>query len=166
MIRPGVPEDLSTLRALQERALESPVPELLELGARGAGATLLVSTETGDAVGYALAVADEAGDPPQAEGPDGDRAGGDPTGGPPSAIAYLAEVAVDPAFRREGRATALVEGLADRLDVERLQLAVREDDATARSFYRATGFDPVRRLPGHYDDGEAAADGLLLARPV
>lgn len=161
MIRPGGPEDLSTLRGLQARALDSPVPELLDLGARGAGATLLVSTAGGEPVGYALAVADEADAATRGEG----AVEGAPDDEDP-ATAYLAEVAVDPAFRREGRATALLDDLVDRLDVDRLRLAVRADDPAARSFYRATGFEPLERLPDHYDDGEHTADGLLMARPA
>lgn len=149
MIRPGRPADLPALRSLQAGAVHSPVPALLALGAHGPGATLLVSTDGGTPVGYALAVADEA---TEAE-PVTD-----------AATASLVEIAVEPSARRQGRATALVEALAGELAVDELRLTARADDERALSFYRAAGFSRVRRLPDHYDAGGRRIDGVLLTR--
>lgn len=159
MIRPGRPADLPALRALQARSLDSPQPELLDLATRGAGAEVLVTTEGDEPVGYVLAVADERADPG-----DGGRDGAAGDGDDRPATAYLAEVVVKPTARREGRATGLLAAVVDRLAVERLRLTVRADDGDARAFYRAVGFEPVDRLRGHYDDGEARAEAILLAR--
>ncbi len=150
MIRPGRPGDLAGLGALQAETLDSAVPALLELGARGAGATLLVSTDGDRPVGYVLAV---AGGGPTRGGEDRD-----------AGTATVVELAVAPDARREGRATALLAALADRLAVDELRLTVRADDEAALAFYDAVGFDRTGRLPDHYGDGDGAVDGLRLAR--
>jgi ribosomal-protein-alanine N-acetyltransferase len=74
-------------------------------------------------------------------------------------IAELQRIAVDPAHRRTGLASALldavvavaVEGGADRLLLE-----VREDNAGALAFYAAHDFVEVDRRRRYYRDGATA----------
>jgi ribosomal-protein-alanine N-acetyltransferase len=77
------------------------------------------------------------------------------------AVAYLAELAVAPGHRRRGHGSALLSAVLDRLaDHDELRLTTRAADDRARAFYEAAGFERLRRLPGHYADG----DGLLYGR--
>jgi ribosomal-protein-alanine N-acetyltransferase len=112
-----------------------------------------VDAETGGVVGYLLAVR------------------GDPT--------HVAEVVVDPDYRRQGCGAALFEHLfaavaerhaeavsgdteSDDDPSHRVRLAVSPDNDAALGFYRSVGFAVARRDPDFFD-GEPA---LLLVRPV
>jgi len=78
--------------------------------------------------------------------------------------AELISVAVDPAERRSGAASALIESTFRRLarrGVVRIRLMVKVTNRKARAFYEKYGFDKVRIVRGYYEDG---ADGLLMAR--
>ncbi|MFB6152497.1 MAG: GNAT family N-acetyltransferase [Haloarculaceae archaeon] len=139
-VRRARPDDLSRLRAIQTATLAEPRPELLSLGVRDPLLCLVYAGPT--PTGYALAVVGEPGE-----------------------SAYLAELAVAPGFRDEGRGGALVDALFDRLrsrGVSRLRVTVRAVDDRALSFYRERGFTVEERLPDHYEN----CDGRLLARTI
>ncbi|MFB6165617.1 MAG: GNAT family N-acetyltransferase [Haloarculaceae archaeon] len=140
MIRPVAPADRPRLRAIQLATLDQPWPDLLDVLTTDA-AIALVSTDADDEpVGYAVAL-------PDAE----------------TREAYLAELAVAPAYRREGRATRQLERLCERLRAagqRSLRLTVMVDDERARAFYDALGFSARALRPEHYDSGDA----LVLAR--
>jgi ribosomal protein S18 acetylase RimI-like enzyme len=60
--------------------------------------------------------------------------------------AHLAQLVVDPAYRRRGLARALVEDVSRRAGAAgcwRVTLLVAEDNAPARDLYAALGFEPV-----------------------
>lgn len=82
--------------------------------------------------------------------------------------AEILTLAVRPAARRKGVATALVETAARRADLAgagRLFLEVAEDNLAARALYTRLGFEPVGRRPRYYARPEGpAVDALLLAR--
>ena len=81
-------------------------------------------------------------------------------------IAELQRIAVDPAHRRTGLATALLDAVAEAARAEgadRLLLEVREDNAGALAFYRARGFVEVDRRRRYYRDGATA---LVLRRSL
>ena len=83
-----------------------------------------------------------------------------------AARAELVSVAVDPAKRVKGAASALLESTLRRLrrrGVQRLNLVVRAGNRPALAFYEKYGFRRIRRVPGYYEDG---ADGIAMARPV
>ena len=66
---------------------------------------------------------------------------------------YIANVAVDAAFRRQGVATALLRTLLEDAQIHRLSfvtLEVREGNLAAVSFYRKLGFQEVGRRKGFY----------------
>ena len=74
-------------------------------------------------------------------------------------IAELQRIAVDPACRRQGLATGLLDAVvaearAERAD--RLLLEVREDNGGALAFYAARGFVEVDRRRRYYRDGATA----------
>lgn len=80
----------------------------------------------------------------------------------------LLELVVDPAWRRRGVGRALLDAVATGGDAggatgERPRVVVTTPaaDEGARGFYEACGFEPDRRLPGHYPDG---TDALRLVR--
>jgi ribosomal-protein-alanine acetyltransferase len=74
-------------------------------------------------------------------------------------IAELQRIAVFPAARRRGHASALLEAVVERAvagDADRLLLEVRETNADALGFYAASGFVEVDRRPRYYRDGATA----------
>jgi [ribosomal protein S18]-alanine N-acetyltransferase len=80
--------------------------------------------------------------------------------------AELVSVAVDPAARRSGAASALLESLFRRLrrrGVVRLNLMVRGTNRPAQAFYEKYGFRRRRKVPGYYEDG---GDGIAMSREV
>jgi ribosomal-protein-alanine N-acetyltransferase len=78
--------------------------------------------------------------------------------------AELVSVAVDPAARRRGAASALMESTLRRLrrrGIARVGLTVRVTNDQARAFYERYGFEKVRRAPRYYEDGR---DGWRMAK--
>jgi len=109
---------------------------LVEEGVQGALPTIryLVAEVDGEVVGHAVAsiVAD---------------------------IAELQRIAVDPAHRRHGLATALLDAVlvaATAEGADRLLLEVRENNADAIGFYAARDFAEIDRRPRYYRDGASA----------
>jgi len=78
----------------------------------------------------------------------------------------LVSIAVDPADRGRGAASALLESTLRRLrrrGVKRFGLIVRLTNHPARAFYEKYGFRRMRIVRGYYEDGE---DGLSMTREV
>jgi ribosomal-protein-alanine N-acetyltransferase len=74
-------------------------------------------------------------------------------------VVELQRIAVDPASRRSGVATALLEDVVDlavAAGAVRILLEVREDNHGALAFYGGTGFRELDRRPRYYRDGSAA----------
>jgi len=73
-------------------------------------------------------------------------------------------IAVDPAHRREGAASALLDSTLRRLkqnDINRLKLTVRVGNWKAIRFYEKYGFEKAGIVPGYYEDG---ADGWAMVK--
>ena len=78
--------------------------------------------------------------------------------------AEVVSIAVDPARRGRGIASALMDSTLRRLrrrGAGRLVLMVRETNGPARAFYEKYGFEKVRRVPRYYEDG---GDGWLMGK--
>ncbi len=136
MIRRAEPADLPRLRTIQQQALAEPWSELLAAAIEGALPVYVV--DDGGPVGYAIVVTDG------------------------ESVAYVPELAVDPARQREGHGTRLLVWLREHLTTqgyEELRVTVLADDDGARAFYADRGFEVLDRIEGHYETG----DGLLLA---
>jgi len=91
-----------------------------------------------------------------------------PRGHPPTLRAELISVAVDPALRQGGAASALLGSTLRRLRrrrVTQLRLMVRVTNQPARAFYEKYGFQRVRRIPAYYEDGGDAIAMALAMRP-
>jgi ribosomal-protein-alanine N-acetyltransferase len=74
-------------------------------------------------------------------------------------IAELQRIAVYPAYRRRGLATALLDAVVEagrRGGADRLLLEVRSDNAAALACYAAAGFVEIDRRPRYYADGGTA----------
>ncbi|PSQ15939.1 N-acetyltransferase [Halobacteriales archaeon QS_8_69_26] len=127
-IRDADPEDCPALLAIGT-ALDRQNPELLSVLGGGAG-TVLVSEGPDGPAGYLAAV-------------------------PCGEVVHVAEVAVAPDRRREGRATDLLVTLARRTDADRIRLAVAPDNGPALACYRSVGFSVVGR-DDDYFEGEPA----------
>lgn len=123
--------DAPALASLQS-CLREPSPTLLaEAFATGpTPADVIVSTADDEPVGYLLAV-------------------------PGDETVYVAELAVAPAYRREGRGRALLSACLDEAGDASVTVTVAPENETAQSCYRHCGFERVRRLPGFFDDGPA-----------
>jgi ribosomal-protein-alanine N-acetyltransferase len=143
VIRRARPADRAALEALQSR-LPEPSPGLLTHALETRGTRVEVSVAGASAasdapavpVGYLLAVESRA-------------------------AVHIAELVVHPAYRRQGRATALLATLFDALDTgTAVTVAVDPENATARSLYRSVGFRPDVTDPDYFEDGPA----LLMRR--
>ena len=136
-VRAARPTDADRIRELQSH-LRQPNPELLEYGL-AVGATLVsVASRPVDGgvtnasvVGYLLPI-DAA-----------DRAG-----------VHLAELAVDPEHRREGRARGLLSAVIDEAGGP-VTLQAHPDNEGALALYDEFGFDVVGRHVDAYADGDA-----------
>ena len=154
-IRHATAADAARIRTLQAELTE-PAPTLLDAAltevdtARNTAATatddtsppigesfgLVVTVNDADlAVGYLLAVT------------------GEPT--------HIAELVVDPAYRREGRAKALLATLLDQHS-QPITVHVAVDNTAARSLYEAVGFQTQARSDEQFED----AAGLTLWYPA
>lgn len=167
-VRPARPADRAALSRLQS-CLPEPAPRLLAHGLR-TGA-VLVAVADGRPVGYLLAVGARF-DPPDGAGPP-ETAGrerppetarppepsdGCVTGGErpfdPAGTTHLAELAVAPDRRREGRASALLGRLFASTDGP-VTVAVAPDNRAARALYRAHGFERAARREAYFASGPA-----------
>jgi len=78
--------------------------------------------------------------------------------------AELVSVAVDPAARRGGAASALMESMLRRLrrrGIERIGLMVKSTNDQARALYERYGFEKGKKAPRYYEDG---VDGWRMAK--
>lgn len=138
MIRRADAADLPALRVLQGELPERS-SDLLEYGV--AVGDVLVSTAGGDRdaadrpVGYLLPVRGDG--------------------------IHVAELVVDPDFRREGRASALLSALLKSVaSGAPVTLAVAPDNGAALALYRSRGFEVAEERPDYFASGPA----LLLRR--
>jgi ribosomal-protein-alanine N-acetyltransferase len=139
VIRPARLDERERLHALQSN-LREPNSALLAYAVEGPP-LVLVATENGVPVGYLVAFYDDEG-------------------------GYVAEIAVAPAHRREGRAKRLLTTIFDRLRNEgcsRVRLAVHPENEAARELYQSLGFEEVYREDEYYDDG---SEGIVLGREL
>jgi ribosomal-protein-alanine N-acetyltransferase len=76
-------------------------------------------------------------------------------------LGHVKNVAVDPDYRGDGVGTTLLERVLAAMDATSVKLEVRESNDGARALYRRFGFEPLRRVPRYYDDGE---DAVVMLR--
>lgn len=140
-VRRARPADRPRLRTIQAAALTEPWPALLEPESPLAPRLWVYEERAAGVLGYAAALtADEP-------------------------VAYLPEVAVEPARQGEGYGSQLLTAvLADLAEngFERVRLTARAGDERVRRFYGRHGFEPVERVPDRFRTG----DGLVLARQL
>lgn len=137
-VRAAEPGDLADVARLEVECLGADAwsEGLVREGLSGSLPTVgyLVAVLEGEVIGYAVTSA--AGD-----------------------IAELQRIAVDPARRRHGVASALVVAVIESAagtGAERLLLEVREDNAGALAFYQRSGFVEIARRRRYYADGATA----------
>ena len=130
-VRRATEADRPVVAALQS-VLPEPRPDLLSLGLRAGDVLVSTAPAVGDApVGYLLPVPGESG-------------------------VHLAELAVAPAYRRQGRASELVEALCGSLDAgDRVTLTVEPSNRAARACYESLGFEEVGRREDYFESGSA-----------
>ncbi len=140
-VRRAEPGDEPVLRRLQTE-LRNPNPELLTFGL-SVGWVLVSTTDrlrgetqAAKVVGYMLVVP------------------GTRDGESLYSETHVAELVVEPAHRREGRARALL-GRVLRPDHQPVTLLVAPGNTAAVSLYRSLGFRSETRLDGVYDQGAA-----------
>lgn len=139
MIRAAEAGDRERLRQLQTH-LREPNPTLLDYAVDGPP-LVVVSTAAGTPVGYLAAFYDEE-------------------------AGYVAEIVVEPAHRREGRAKRLLAAAFDRLRAagcSEVRLTVHPDNDAARRLYESLGFEEVGRVADYYEDG---SEGITMGRAL
>ncbi|MBR2716364.1 MAG: ribosomal protein S18-alanine N-acetyltransferase [Oscillospiraceae bacterium] len=128
-VRPMTAADLPEVLAIERRCFPDPWPESVFRSALADGLSLWLAAEAeGKLAGYAgmQSVLDEG---------------------------YVDNVAVDPAYRRRGAASALLRAFAEeakKRGLRFLSLEVRAGNAGAVSLYEAHGFGIVGRRKGYY----------------
>lgn len=135
MIREGTEADLGAVAKIQTNELAEPWPSLLLSAASGYPPFFVVAEP--DPIAYAIVVPG------------------------PAETAYLPELAVAADRQRQGYGRSLLQYVtteAARDGYQRLRLSVLASDDDACAFYRAAGFQRVRRLPEEFERG----DGILL----
>ena len=144
-VRPAGPGDVAEIARLEAENLgvDAWSEGLVREGVPGALPTIryLVAEVGGDTAGHA--VASVAGD-----------------------VTELQRIAVDPAHRRAGVASALLDevlAVARAARCDRVLLEVREDNADALAFYAAREFVEVARRGRYYRDGATA---IVLRRSL
>jgi [ribosomal protein S18]-alanine N-acetyltransferase len=138
IVRAAAPEDAEavTISELENLGADAWSANLVADGVRGHLPTVhyLVAEEGELVVGHAVAsVVDE--------------------------LVELQRIAVAPAYRRQGIATALLDAVVvvgHRAGSQRVLLEVREDNPGAQAFYADRGFAEISRRPRYYRDGTTA----------
>lgn len=81
-------------------------------------------------------------------------------------LGHIKDIAVHPERRGEGVGSALlsrsIAALAAR-GADTVKLEVRRSNDGAKRLYREFGFEPLRRVPGYYDDDE---DAIIMIRKL
>ncbi|MCU4743934.1 ribosomal protein S18-alanine N-acetyltransferase [Halobacteria archaeon AArc-m2/3/4] len=81
-------------------------------------------------------------------------------------LGHVKDIAVHPEHRGEGVGSALLsQSLAVMAtnDATTVKLEVRDSNDGAKRLYRDFGFEPLRRIPRYYDDGE---DAIVMIREL
>ncbi|SOH95597.1 L-amino acid N-acyltransferase YncA [Monaibacterium marinum] len=76
-------------------------------------------------------------------------------------------IALTPAMRGQGlghKAMRLIHDLASAMELRKLMLEVRADNAPAIALYLSTGYRAVGTLVAHYDDGDMLHDVIVMER--
>ncbi len=138
-IRRARPSDLASLVAIEEASFSLPWPaDLLRAYFDDPRAVMLVAEEI-EPIGFLIARDEHT--------TEGRRA------------LHIHDLAVAPARRRQGVASALLASLARiafAQGISTLQLEVRVENEGAQRFYERHGFQVTRRLVRYYEDGGAA----------
>lgn len=75
----------------------------------------------------------------------------------------MATLAVLPAYRRRGVATALLHACERAIPLRVVRLCVRRSNDAAAALYHREGYRMVDLWPGYYNDGE---DALVLEKKL
>lgn len=75
--------------------------------------------------------------------------------------AWIANIAVDPRYRRQGIGRALLLTCESKLHVPRVRLTVRLSNTAAIALYEKEGYKTADIWKGYYYDGE---DGLMMEK--
>ena len=150
MIRPARPDDGERLREIQA-TLREPNPPLLDFALDGSALVLVATARRTDSDGRA---------------PGGDVPVGYLLAFDEDETAYVAEIAVFPTHRREGRASNLLTAAFDRLrerGCSQVTLSVHPENEAARRLYEAVGFEVRGREEAYYADG---SDAIVMGRDL
>ncbi|MFC4542497.1 ribosomal protein S18-alanine N-acetyltransferase [Halosolutus amylolyticus] len=81
-------------------------------------------------------------------------------------LGHVKDIAVHPAHRGSGIGSALLSrsiGVLAAQGADTVKLEVRESNEGAKRLYREFGFEPLRRVPGYYDNEE---DAIVMLRKL
>ena len=151
-VRPATDADAPAVRALQS-LLSEPAPRLLAVGLSAGNVLVSTAPSAGAAgaspgdgvpVGYLLSVGGTDGD---ADGADGDS---------DADAVHVAELAVSPEHRREGRASELLRALCAAVSPDsRVTVTVEPSNRAARACYESLGFEATARREAYFESGPA-----------
>ncbi|WP_265109134.1 ribosomal protein S18-alanine N-acetyltransferase [Halosolutus halophilus] len=81
-------------------------------------------------------------------------------------LGHIKDIAVHPDRRDSGIGSALLSqaiGVLGAYGADTVKLEVRESNEDAKRLYREFGFEPLRRVPGYYDNEE---DAIVMLRKL
>jgi ribosomal-protein-alanine N-acetyltransferase len=78
-------------------------------------------------------------------------------------LGWIATIGVDPAYRRRGIATSLLQTCEEALDVTRIRLTLRPSNEGAMRLYERAGYIMIDRWPKYYRGGE---DGIVMEKGI
>ncbi|MGA9531913.1 MAG: GNAT family N-acetyltransferase [Anaerolineales bacterium] len=76
-------------------------------------------------------------------------------------VGWIAAIAVDPRWRRQGLGARLMSAAEAELSTRCVRLSLRASNNAANSLYRKLGYRAVDSWPGYYRDGE---DALIMEK--
>ena len=85
--------------------------------------------------------------------------GGDPR--PSQSVAWIATIAVDPRFQRQGVGRMLLHACEEQVKLPRMRLSVRISNYTAIALYEQEGYQTVDVWGRYYSDNE---DALIMEK--
>jgi ribosomal-protein-alanine N-acetyltransferase len=132
--------DLGALRRLEKDCFEKDAWPILDLFAilTWPDVIRLKAVENGEMIGFI---------------------GGDPR--PSQAVAWIATVAVDPRYQRQGIGRRLLRACEERVSLPRVRLSVRASNHNAISLYEKEGYQMVDMWSRYYSDDE---DALVMEK--
>ena len=76
-------------------------------------------------------------------------------------VAWIATIAVDPEYRKQGVGTALLKACEAKIPLSRVRLCLRPSNSSALLLYRNSGYEEIDFWKAYYND---KGDALVMEK--